>query len=132
MSTWRVYDYVDSRERNDFEAWSKGLEKPDRARLSQKLRMLETVGSDLPPQLLAGPIKSYAHIYKLRINGRVALRPLLCKGPINKDEEFTLLLGATEVGRKWEPRNAPAKAETRRQEILRDPTRRCNHVRVEE
>jgi hypothetical protein len=131
MGAWRLYDYVDNRGLNDFEAWSRGLEKPDRARLSQKLRMLETVGPELPPQLLAGPIKGQSHIYKLRINGRVALRPLLCKGPISNDEEFTLLKGATEVDRKWEPRNAPFAAETRRQEILRDPTRRCNHVRVD-
>lgn len=130
MSAWRLYDYLDRRDINDFEIWSRRLEKPDRARLSQKLRMLETVGPDLPPQLLAGPIKSHAHIYKLRINGRIALRPLLCKGPINMDIEFTLLKGATEVDREWNPRNAPDIAEMRRQEVRNDPTRRCSHVRV--
>lgn len=93
--------------------------------------MLENVGSDLPPQLLAGPIKNYAHIYKMRINGRVALRPLLCKGPINNDQEFTLLKGATEMDRKLEPRNAPDIAVVRRGEILLNSARRCNHVRVE-
>lgn len=100
--------------------------------LNQKLRMLEKSGPDLPPQLLAGPIKHYAHIYKMKINGQVALRPLLCRGPIRNDEEFTMLKGATEVGWKWNPSNAPVIATERRQEVMDNPShRRCNHVRVE-
>ena len=130
MSTWRLYDYLDAHGRNDFQLWSSRLQKPDRAKLSQKLRMLETVGPDLPPQLLAGPIKHHAHIYKIKINGSVALRPLLCKGPIHNEEEFTLLMGAVERGWKWEPADAPSTAETRRQEIIDNHGRRCNHVRV--
>ena len=72
--------------------------------LNQKLDMLERCGSELPPKLLAGPIKSkrkkklVSHIYKLIIHGDRMLRPMLCKGPINMPSEFTLLLGAIEVG----------------------------------
>jgi hypothetical protein len=128
MTEWKLYDYVDNRGINDFERWSLGLQSSDRARLSQKLGMLQKLGPDLPPQLLAGPIKG--NIYKMRINGRVALRPLLCKGPINNDAEFTLLMGATERDRQWQPRNAPATAVVRRTEIVADSARRCNHVRV--
>ena len=109
---------------------SLALQSSDRARLSQKLGMLEKLGPDLPTGLLAGPIRNQAHIYKMRINGRVALRPLLCKGPINNDEEFTLLIGATERDRQWQPRNAPATAGVRRMEILGNVARRCNHVQV--
>jgi hypothetical protein len=130
MPGWRLYDYVDHRGDNDFKRWSLGLQSSDRARLSQKLGMLQKLGPDLPPSLLAGPIKHHAHIYKMRINGQVALRPLLCKGPISNDEEFTLLMGATERDREWQPRNAPAIAGVRRTEILGDLTRRCDHVRV--
>ena len=129
MAKWRLYDYVNNRGRNDFESWTKSLEKRDRARLSAKLRMLETAGPDLPPQLLAGPIKG--HIYKLRINGQVALRPLLCKGPINKDKEFTLLMGAIEKDQKLEPRDAPNEAEIRRQKIINDPMWRCDHFKTD-
>src|SRR4030095_12441565 len=128
MTEWKLYDYVDNRGINDFERWSLGLQSSDRARLSQKLGMLQKLGPDLPPQLLAGPIKG--NIYKMRINGRVAMRPLLCKGPINNDAEFTLLMGATERDRQWQPRNAPATAVVRRTEIVADSARRCNHVRV--
>ena len=131
MAEYKLYDYLDNRGDNDFASWSLTLQTRDRAKLSQKLRMLENVGSDLPPELLAGPIKDYAHIYKMRINGQVALRPLLCKGPINNGQEFTLLKGASEKDRKLIPPNAPAIATTRREEILVDPKRRCDHVRVD-
>ena len=66
--------------------------------------MLLRCGSDLPPKLLAGPVKSkrkkklVSHIYKLIIHGDRMLRPLLCKGPINMATEFTFLLGAIEAG----------------------------------
>jgi hypothetical protein len=124
--------YIDANRRNEFEDWTRGLQTRERAKLNQKLRMLEKAGPKLPPQLLAGPIKHYAHIYKMRINGEVALRPLLCKGPIHNDEEFTLLKGAIEKGSKWDPSNAPAIAVERRQDVIVNPShRRCNHVRVE-
>lgn len=131
MAEWKIYDYLDNRGVNDFASWSRTLETRDRAKLSQKLRMLEKVGSGLPPGLLAGPIKGYAHIYKMRINGQVALRPLLCKGPIHNDEEFTLLKGASEKDRKLVPLGAPDIAVTRREEILKDSKRRCDHARVD-
>lgn len=129
MADNKLYDYLDNRGVNDFQSWSLTLQTRDRARLSQKLLMLEKVGSNLPPGLLAGPIKG--HIYKMRINGQVALRPLLCKGPISNDEEFTLLKGASEKDRKFIPLNALDIAVTRREEIIADPTRRCDHVRVD-
>lgn len=111
--------------------WSLGLQKSDLARLNRKLKMLEDNGPELGPKLLAGPIKGHPHIYKIRIDGRVALRPLLCKGPIDNDGEFTLLMGAFERGRKWVPSNAPGVAEARRQEVLSDPrARRCQHEKA--
>jgi hypothetical protein len=130
MKRWKLYDYLDSALRNDFEAWCMDLQKPDLARLNRKLKMLEDNGPDLGPQLLAGPIKGHAHIYKLRINGRVALRPLLCRGPVDNDSEFTLLKGAFEVGGKWDPPTAPAEAVTRRATVAGDSSRRCHHVKV--
>jgi hypothetical protein len=92
--------------------------------------MLEDNGPNLGPELLAGPLKGYPHIYKIKINGRVALRPLLCKGPVNMESEFTLLKGAFEVGGKWQPPSAPSDAVTRRQTVERNPNRRRDHVKV--
>lgn len=127
---WKLYDYLDQRGANDISRWSKSLQKSDLARLNRKLQMLQATGPELGPNLLAGPIVGHAHIYKLRINGRVAIRLLLCKGPIDNEREFTLLVGAFEVDGKWQPRDAPTQAETRRDHVRNDPTRRCDHVKV--
>lgn len=131
MAGWTLYDYVDDRNVNDFERWTKGLEKKYRAMLNRKLKALEDeTEPGLLPGLVDGPIRGYPHIYKLKIGGKVRLRPLLCKGPIDNDTELTLLFGATERDWKFVPENAPALAEDRRQEIIRDSRRRCNHVKV--
>ena len=60
--------------------------------------MLEKEGSNLFPQMLCGT--ETPGILKLRVKGNVQLRPMLCRGPIEIDKEFTLLLGACEVGGK--------------------------------
>jgi len=113
---------------NDFAEWCRELQRPDLARLNRKLKMLADNGPDLGPKLLAGPVKGYAHIYKIIVNGRVALRPLLCKGPIDNNHEFTLLKGAFERDREWVPPNAREVAVGRRAEVINDPnTRRCPH-----
>jgi len=109
-----------------------GLQKADLGRLNRNLRMLKDNGTDLGPKLLAGPIRGHAHIYKIKINGTVALRPLLCRGPVDNSSEFTLLLGAFERDWKWIPPDAPSVAEARRKEILSDPRgRRCPHEQVD-
>jgi hypothetical protein len=128
--TWTLYDYIDSKGANDFQAWWQGLQKNERAKLSRRLKLLEDNGPGLAPQMLAGPISGYPHIYKLRINGKIAVRPLLCKGPINNDIEFTLLKGALEVGNQWQPTSAPGDAVTHRGIILKDAKRRVPHVKV--
>jgi hypothetical protein len=115
---------------NRFKEWMLTLQKPDLARLSRKLRALEDNGPYLGPKLLAGPIKHHANIYKIIVNGRVALRPLLCRGPIDMEREFTLLNGAVERDRRFVPANAPEVAEERRQEVITDPSLRCEHERV--
>ena len=130
MPGYQLYDYVDSRGINDFKDWSKRLESGYRGVLHRRLKALEETEPGLVPGLLEGPIRGYRHIYKLKIGGKVKLRLLVCKGPIDNDNELTLLMGATERDWKFEPRNAPAIAEARRQEIIENPQRRCNHAKV--
>lgn len=127
---WKIFDYVSARGTNEIKKWTGRLEKAHRIRLNQKLDMLEKVGPELPPQLLAGPI--FDHIYKLRItSNNVQLRPMLCKGPINQEKEFTLLLGAFEVGDEFQPKDAPQRAASNREAVIDDPKRRrCRHERV--
>ena len=77
------------------------LQVEQRAKLDAKLDMLRAAEVDeltrqahLPPNLLAGPgINGQKWIYKLKIKGRVALRPMLCLGPVETRGEWTISLG---------------------------------------
>jgi hypothetical protein len=106
ITSWRIFDAIDGAKKSLIAVWidKEKIGKREIGQLNQKIDMLEINGPGLPPQLLAGPIKSkrkpkmVSHIYKLRLNGDRALRPMLCKGPIEMEREFTMLIGAIEVG----------------------------------
>lgn len=104
--------------------WRSGLEKAQQAQLDNQTDLLERADVSLLPGLMAGPIAPYSHIFKLQIGGKIRLRPLLCRGPVNAKTELTLLLGAKEVNRRWEPLGAPESAETRRMELVGNLRRR--------
>jgi hypothetical protein len=111
--------------------WAKDarLSTQARAALDNKIKRLSQNDYDLAikTKLLAGPI--HKHIYKLRIGGSVALRPMLCRGPINNLSEYTFLLGAIEVGGKL-PDGAKEQAEQNRLEVINEPdNRRTKHAR---
>jgi hypothetical protein len=73
-------------------------------------------------KLLQGPI--YRHIYKLKIHGDTMLRPLLCRGPVHNEREYTLLAGAKEENFILAPADAPEVAEERRGQVIRNPAER--------
>ena len=130
--TWTIWEFLDGRGLGILEIWllKKKIQKKARATLNQRIDWLRRFGPEAP-NLLAGPI--YKHIYKLRVKAQgIQLRPMLCKGPIDNEREFTLLLGAIEKGNKLQPRDAPERAEVNREEILRDPLRRHVHERFSE
>lgn len=126
--TFTLFDYNDENGYNDFKEWTIMLQKVERAKLNAKLDMLEKLGSDLFPQVLTGT--DTAGILKLRIKGNVQLRPMLCKGPINSDKEFTLLIGAKERDSCLIPKNADKEADNRKKIITENPNRRCSHERI--
>jgi hypothetical protein len=125
----KLYEWVDHRGRGILTDW-KRIQKIQRWKVDQKLLMLRkadvTPGqSSLPPGLLAGPgIGGFASIYKLKIKGNVALRPMLCLGPLDRDAEWTFLAQAVERDDVLDPADAAAIAEDRRQQILADNLRR--------
>lgn len=126
---YTLWDYVDEVGVNTIKKWAQGLEA-DRAKFENKLNMLRTAGGNLPPKLLSHT--SSPRILKLRFFGlaRIQWRPMLCKGPIDNDSEFTLLLGAHEKGSKLDPPNADHEAEKLRQKVIANPTaRRRPHER---
>ncbi len=127
MSTIKLYDYLDSEGRNIIKKWTLELQKRERIKLNQKLDMLEQYGAELPPQLLA-PVAP--HIFKLKVQGAIKLRPMLCKGTIDVEKEFTLLVGAVEIQWKLEPPDAKEQAMQNRQELIDNPLRRCDHERI--
>ena len=128
--SFQLYDYRNDKGVNCIKEWTLGLQKESRARLNSKLDMLEQHGTGLPPKLLSDT--RVPGIKKLRITGKhiPTLRPMLCKGPINNDLEFTLLQGAIEQDRKLVPSDADSIAEANKQLILESQFRRCTHERV--
>jgi len=124
---WKLFDFTTNRGDSVIVEWigKDNISKRDIGRLNQKLDMLTINGPALPPKLLAGPI--HKHIYKLIIHGDKMLRPMLCKGPVAMEAEYTLLLGAIEVNFRLSA--DPKDAETNRNTLLADQRRRKEHER---
>jgi hypothetical protein len=126
---WKLYDYRDRRGQNSVLAWCIRLEKKDLARMNQRIDLLEEKGKDLCPGL-AGPLHGSPHLYKIKVNGNVAPRLLLCKGPIDMEAEYTFLLGEFERDDEL-PAGTLERAEALRQQIIEDPNeRRRPHERA--
>jgi len=123
-----LFDYTSENSNNEIKEWTKGLQKTDRAKLNAKLDMLASKGHELFPHVLTDT--PTPGILKLRVKGKVQLRPMLCKGPINNEKEYTLLIGATERDSKFVPDKADQTANQRKKIIIENPNRRCSHERV--
>ena len=124
-----IYDYVNAQGKNEFKKWTEKQQKTQRAKLNEKLDKLEKNGDSLFPNMLTGT--ETPGILKLRIKGNVQLRPLLCKGPVDIDSEYTLLMGAKEIGGKWSPKAAPSTANDKKLAVVADPdSRRKKHEQV--
>lgn len=126
----KVWHYIDQANVDEFAQWASGLEKRQRIKLQAKIDMLQRYGSELPPQLLSET--GEAHIKKLKVHGNVQLRPLLCRLTDNnaEDEEFVLLKGAFEIQSDYVPVDALSIAAAYRQDLLKDETRKREHVRI--
>lgn len=125
----KIYEWIDGAGRGVITDWE--LQVAQQAKLDEKLQMLRRAEVDrvgrvtLPQSLLVGPnVYGQKWIYKLRVQGNVALRPMLALGPLDRETEWTILARAVERDRRTEPANAAELAETRRQEIQTNPTRR--------
>lgn len=118
-----IFEFVDHRGRGVITVWRDGLEPPQQAQFDNKIDLLRREPK-LLEGMMAGPLKGYRHLYKLQIGGKVRLRPLLCRGPVNVETELTLLAGAKEIGGTWEPPGARETAEANRKTLMLDRTRR--------
>lgn len=124
-----IYDYVNQQGQNKFKEWTSAQQKVPLGKLNEKIDLLSLYGETLFPHMLTDT--GVAGILKLRVQGSVKLRPLLCRGPVNNQSEYTLLMGAKEIGSKWEPKGAPSTAAILKAEVIKNPTtRRVTHERV--
>ena len=127
---YKLYDYADHRG-NRIAEWGKGQPRIQLAKLNSKLDTLMTAEPDLVHGLLYG-VSGFPQLRKIKIQGNPKLRPLLCKGPLDNDAEFTLLVGAREIEFGWDPVAARETAKDRRQEIISTGNRRCEHERFKD
>ncbi|MBU4232817.1 MAG: hypothetical protein L6277_08415 [Desulfobacterales bacterium] len=125
-----LFDFLDSRDRNVMQEWASVFSEEQRARLDLKIDVLERAGDDAPKLLTPTSGKPrQRHILEIPMKGKVALRPMLCRGPFARGE-FTLLFGAVERDRVYVPLNAPLRAEANRLDLItRGDKGRENHKR---
>jgi|HubBroStandDraft_4_1064222.scaffolds.fasta_scaffold38276_3 hypothetical protein len=123
-----TYDYVHPVEGNLMKSWSLGLQKKERAKLNSKIDALSMHGADLIPGILAPT--GTPNIFKLKAQGQVKLRPMVCEGPGVGEAAFTFLLGAKEISWDYDPRDAPNLAADIRNDLREHPERRVEHERV--
>ncbi len=125
MNPWLIYDYLHPVHGNLMREWCNRLQQKERAKLDNKIDALEMHGRDLIPGIVAPT--SIASIFKLKVQGQVKLRPMLCQGPGAGERAFTFLLGAKEVSWRLVPRSAPETAAEYRQDLIDHPERRVLH-----
>lgn len=128
MAKSSIYDYVHPVEGNLMKKWSVGLQKKERAKLNSKIDALAMHGADLIPGILAPT--GTPSIFKLKAQGQVKLRPMVCEGPGTGEAAFTFLLGAKEISWEYDPANAPSLAADIRSDLLKYPNRRVEHERI--
>jgi hypothetical protein len=115
-----LWTFVPPNGRDALAEWAHHVRLPIRERtlVDQKLHVLRSMPFEIVrnTKLLAGPIAP--HIYKLRVNASLAVRIMLCRGPMPNEVCYTLLVGAIERGGKLDPHDAPARACDCRAQVL--------------
>jgi hypothetical protein len=116
MSDWIIKSFRTLRGEDVIKSWIKGLPKPAQAEIKTGLRYLLTQQKwDFPH---VKKLHGSKYIFEIRItSNKVRYRPLGFYGP--KQNDFTLLVGAIEKGSQFEPKEALAIAEKRREAILK-------------
>lgn len=142
-----LFDYIDEKGTNIITSWLKQLPKQQLAKVNSKIKSLSQNGDQILPGFVTDAVGS-RHIKEIVIGGNIALRLLLCRGPINTQyenaksgngsktaigtaPEFTFLLGAEERDGRYVPANAVQLAEAFRERVINNSDdRRTDHVHV--
>jgi hypothetical protein len=127
---WRIYCFLSERGANLIREWldEERISSSQRATFQAKIDIFERAGPDMSPGFITTtPIA--ADIYKMKVKGQVQLRPMACKGPVDLDREYTILLGWIERDNRRVPNEVKAKAQQNRVILLSNPNRR-RHERI--
>lgn len=126
MAFWKFKDYLNERGDNEIRSWLDSLSLKARIKIDRRLRYLENVQYfHREPQYIK-QLAGYEGIYEIRVVfAGDQYRPLGCYGP--EQGQFTILIGASEVGDRFAPRDAPEIAVQRKAIILVDRSRTCDH-----
>ena len=119
---YKLFEFLTDRGRAVIHEWVKDerLSARDRAALNIRFKRIRQVDFDLANgTLISGPI--FKHVYKCVIHATVMLRPMLCRGPMKIEDEYTLLLGAIERNKKL-PEGTKERAEENREALISYPT----------
>src|SRR6185312_12650132 len=122
---WQIYCFLSERRSNLIADWLKSerVSAAQRGDFQAKIDLFERGGPDLITGFITEtPIA--ADIYKMKVKGKVQLRPMACKGPIDLNREYTILLGWIERDRERVPTEVKRKAQENRLIVVNDPTRR--------
>ncbi len=115
---WRFYDFRSAPTKNEILAWSTAEGPALKMRLNALIRHLETLdrvftrADNVGLLRKDGPCKGHGFIELIITIGRIEYRPIGWFGPDTR--EITLLLGATEKGNDFLPRNACVTAVNRK------------------
>lgn len=106
--------------------WRDGLQKRQRVALEEKLDRLEQLDHENARGFLIHGTHVRS-IFKLKVRGNVQLRPMLCYGPNDVEEEVTLLHPAVEKDGKYQPPDAAEVAGQRRLALMQQTARRIRY-----
>lgn len=117
MKIWNFKVFIAEKGSNEIDAWLNDLPPGAKAKIKKRITYLEITKRWGRPY--AAKLKGTNNIWEIRVGfDNIQYRPLGCFGP--KDGEFTLLIGATEKGGRFEPVHAIKTAEKRRSLVLQD------------
>lgn len=120
-------DYLDERGTNPIREWlADPLQVPKKAKAKIDTILRHLAGQARWCRPLTSNLDDYQGLVEIRVlYMNVQYRLLGCWGPGR--EEFTILYPAKEVGGAFDPPNAPSIAQARREIILSDRRRVCEH-----